>query len=116
MSFTDKINYFGKLCESCGKTKINIRDRFSKWCKLCQINQIISLRNNLINWTSGNEEIDSFIRQKQSNEFLNEANEYFYGDNKIYERKNNIYLNFIFSFNKTNDMILKCKLYLDQKL
>ncbi|EXX50157.1 hypothetical protein RirG_273570 [Rhizophagus irregularis DAOM 197198w] len=66
MSFTDKINYFGKLCESCGKTKINIRDRFSKWCKLCQINQIISLRNNLINWTSGNEEIDSFIRQKQS--------------------------------------------------
>ncbi|PKY32422.1 hypothetical protein RhiirB3_450595 [Rhizophagus irregularis] len=66
MSFTDKINYFGKLCESCGKTNINIRDRFSKWCKLCQINQIISLRNNFINWTSGNEEIDSFIRQKQT--------------------------------------------------
>jgi hypothetical protein len=33
-----------------------------KWCKKCETNK---LKKNFINWTSGNEKIDSFIQERQ---------------------------------------------------
>ncbi|GBB94225.1 hypothetical protein RclHR1_23130002 [Rhizophagus clarus] len=51
--------YFNEYCEKCGnKYESNIR----KWCKSCQIN---SLKNNFVNWSSGNEKIDDFIQKMQ---------------------------------------------------
>lgn len=35
-----------------------------KWCKTCRIND---LKANFVNWTSGNEKIDSFIQEMQLN-------------------------------------------------
>jgi hypothetical protein len=64
MSFTGKINNFAKLCVICDK--INIEDHY-ELCKLCLMNQRINLRNDFINWTSGNEKVDSFIQQMQLN-------------------------------------------------
>jgi hypothetical protein len=34
----------------------------NRWCKKCQISH---LRETLINWTSGNEKVDDFIKEKQ---------------------------------------------------
>ncbi|PKC59868.1 hypothetical protein RhiirA1_468827 [Rhizophagus irregularis] len=42
-------------CEKCDKDYTNIS---YKWCKTCQI-------KDLLNWTSGNEKIDNFIQEKQ---------------------------------------------------
>ncbi|EXX59894.1 hypothetical protein RirG_184910 [Rhizophagus irregularis DAOM 197198w] len=42
-------------CEKCNKDYTNIS---YKWCKTCQI-------KDLLNWTSGNEKIDNFIQEKQ---------------------------------------------------
>ncbi|EXX76903.1 Ste11p [Rhizophagus irregularis DAOM 197198w] len=39
-------------------------DLARKWCKSCHINQ---LKDNFINWTSGDEKIDNFIQKKQLN-------------------------------------------------
>ncbi|GBB93540.1 hypothetical protein RclHR1_21900002 [Rhizophagus clarus] len=51
--------YFNEYCEKCGnKYESNIR----KWCKSCQIN---SLKNNFVNWSSGNEKIDDFVQKMQ---------------------------------------------------
>ncbi|EXX63950.1 Mkk2p [Rhizophagus irregularis DAOM 197198w] len=49
----------GHYCKNCGKiyTKISL-----EWCKLCHIN---GLRQNFVNWTSGNEKIDNFIQKTQ---------------------------------------------------
>ncbi|CAB4440494.1 unnamed protein product [Rhizophagus irregularis] len=47
-------NYCGKCGNKCMKYRI--------WCEPCQINY---LKNNFINWTSGNEKIDEFIQKMQ---------------------------------------------------
>ncbi|GET03664.1 kinase-like domain-containing protein [Rhizophagus clarus] len=49
-------------CEICGKRYTNIYDESSNWCKSCQIDD---LKNNFVNWTSGNEEIDNLIQEMQ---------------------------------------------------
>jgi hypothetical protein len=46
-------------CEKCGKLYTDITH---EWCKSCQINH---LKNNFINWTSGNDKIDNFIQIMQ---------------------------------------------------
>jgi hypothetical protein len=46
-------------CMKCNEVYTDI---CKKWCKKCQINY---LKENFINWTSGNEKIDNFIREKQ---------------------------------------------------
>ncbi|GES93962.1 kinase-like domain-containing protein [Rhizophagus clarus] len=51
--------YFEKYCEKCGEKNDSKRYKF---CNACHINY---LRNDFTNWTSGNEQIDSFIRKKQ---------------------------------------------------
>ena len=45
-------------CSRCGKSFTDIQN----WCKPCQINH---LKENFINWTSGNEKIDNFIQEMQ---------------------------------------------------
>src|SRR6266498_3697397 len=45
-------------CKKCGKPV----DLLLNWCKPCQIKY---LKENFINWTSGNEKIDNFIQEKQ---------------------------------------------------
>ncbi|POG77082.1 hypothetical protein GLOIN_2v831754 [Rhizophagus irregularis DAOM 181602=DAOM 197198] len=47
------------MCESCDKMYANID---YKWCKQCRIS---NLKENFVNWTSGNEEIDNFIQKMQ---------------------------------------------------
>ncbi|EXX57305.1 hypothetical protein RirG_208400 [Rhizophagus irregularis DAOM 197198w] len=49
----------GYFCEKCGDQYTNIGD---KWCKTCLTND---LKNNFVNWTSGNKEIDKFIQKIQ---------------------------------------------------
>ncbi|UZO16555.1 uncharacterized protein OCT59_007940 [Rhizophagus irregularis] len=46
-------------CIKCNEAYTNIT---CKWCKQCQTN---NLRKNFINWTSENEKIDNFIKEKQ---------------------------------------------------
>jgi hypothetical protein len=62
----DKENYILVLqcryCETCGKKYTDIYDESFKWCKPCQIND---LKNNFMNWTSGNEIIDNLIQEMQ---------------------------------------------------
>jgi hypothetical protein len=48
-----------EYCEKCGKKYTNI---YHNWCRPCQINY---LKNDFTNWTSGNENIDNFIREMQ---------------------------------------------------
>ncbi|CAB5381024.1 unnamed protein product [Rhizophagus irregularis] len=49
-------------CERCGKILyISYSEPKNKLCKLCQIND---LKENFVNWTSGNEKIDNFIHQE----------------------------------------------------
>ncbi|POG77048.1 hypothetical protein GLOIN_2v831375 [Rhizophagus irregularis DAOM 181602=DAOM 197198] len=47
------------VCKYCGKL---YTERYGKWCKPCQID---NLRNNFKNWTSGNEKIDELIQEMQ---------------------------------------------------
>ncbi|CAB4439856.1 unnamed protein product [Rhizophagus irregularis] len=47
--------YHYNVCNKCG-------GKGRDWCNSCQINY---LKNNFINWTSGNEKIDDFIKKKQ---------------------------------------------------
>jgi hypothetical protein len=56
-------------CKKCGnKYEIargpmkNLYYNNNKWCKACQINY---LKDNFVDWTSGNEKIDSLIQEKQ---------------------------------------------------
>ncbi|GBB99296.1 hypothetical protein RclHR1_34790001 [Rhizophagus clarus] len=51
--------YSKKYCAKCDKDYIKPDHN---WCEPCQINY---LKNNFINWTSGNEKIDDFIQKKQ---------------------------------------------------
>lgn len=60
-----------RYCEKCGDEYTSLT---YKWCKSCQLNY---LKNNFSNWTSGNEKIDNFIRNKQS-----EINDY---DDTVFE-------------------------------
>ncbi|CAB4412370.1 unnamed protein product [Rhizophagus irregularis] len=53
--------YFNKCCIKCGEEFVNIR---IKWCKACLIND---LKNNFINWTSGDEKINDLIQKMQLN-------------------------------------------------
>ncbi|EXX58438.1 hypothetical protein RirG_197970 [Rhizophagus irregularis DAOM 197198w] len=46
-------------CENCGKM---YKDLSYKWCNSCQIN---NLKQNFVNWTSGNEIIDEVIQDMQ---------------------------------------------------
>ncbi|GES81057.1 kinase-like domain-containing protein [Rhizophagus clarus] len=48
------------ICKICGD---NFTDSFYKWCKTCQINNLIQ---NFANWSSGNENIDNYIQEMQS--------------------------------------------------
>ncbi|EXX70373.1 kinase-like domain-containing protein [Rhizophagus irregularis DAOM 181602=DAOM 197198] len=48
-------------CKECDDIYTDIE---VKWCKPCQIN---NMKQNLANWTSGNEKIDEFIQEIQSN-------------------------------------------------
>jgi hypothetical protein len=48
-------------CEKCGN---QYTQKFCKWCKPCQIN---NLKENFGNWTSKNEKIDNFIQEIQLN-------------------------------------------------
>ena len=54
-----QIDYFENYCEECCEKYV---DTYVKWCKPCQVN---CLKNNFINWTSNNEKIDDFIKEKQ---------------------------------------------------
>jgi hypothetical protein len=58
-------------CKKCGKEYTDIK---SKWCKQCQIN---GFKENFVNWTSYNKEIDRFIQEIQL-----DINNY---DDKIFE-------------------------------
>ena len=51
--------YLESYCEKCYKQYEIIT---YKWCTQCQRND---LKNNFINWTSGNDKIDDFIQDKQ---------------------------------------------------
>ncbi|CAB5362383.1 unnamed protein product [Rhizophagus irregularis] len=63
MDYPNKIIYFNNHCENCDKISTNKQDNERhKWCKSCQINY---LRENFINWTSGNKNIDNFIQEIQ---------------------------------------------------
>src|SRR4051812_16777995 len=53
------VRYFENCCEKCYE---NYTNAYYKWCKPCQIKD---LKNNFINWTSGNRQIDNFIQEKQ---------------------------------------------------
>src|SRR6266498_804231 len=58
MEFSMKIlNLHQKHCVKCGKIYTNTQ------CKPCQTNY---LKENFTNWTSGNEKIDNFIQEMQS--------------------------------------------------
>jgi len=53
-------NYFENIfCKKCFKIYTN---KDYKWCKPCEIN---NLKKNFTKWTSGNKQIDSFIRERQ---------------------------------------------------
>src|SRR5688500_4038958 len=52
--------HFDCYCIKCGN---KYEDKYIKWCKQCQINQ---LKNSFTIWTSGNEKIDEFIQKSQS--------------------------------------------------
>ncbi|CAB5388538.1 unnamed protein product [Rhizophagus irregularis] len=60
-------DYCTKCCIKCNNIYPSI---YSKWCKSCQIE---NLKENFINWTSENEEIDDFIQEKQLN--INDSSE-----------------------------------------
>ncbi|CAB5363452.1 unnamed protein product [Rhizophagus irregularis] len=49
----------GYYCKNCGKIYTDIG---FDWCKSCHIN---TLKQNFVNWTSGNEKIDNFIQKTQ---------------------------------------------------
>jgi hypothetical protein len=51
-----------KNCEKCGEKYSYKYYASYKWCKSCQIDD---LKNNFINWTSGNENIDDLIQEMQ---------------------------------------------------
>uniref|UniRef100_U9U0N3 Protein kinase domain-containing protein n=1 Tax=Rhizophagus irregularis (strain DAOM 181602 / DAOM 197198 / MUCL 43194) TaxID=747089 RepID=U9U0N3_RHIID len=57
--------HFDNYCIKCGNeyVKDEYSDKYIKWCKQCQINQ---LKSNFTNWTSGNKKIDEFIQKSQS--------------------------------------------------
>ncbi|CAB4410384.1 unnamed protein product [Rhizophagus irregularis] len=44
-------------CKNCGEIY-----QYQYWCKICQVNK---LKENFINWTSGNEKIDNIIQEMQ---------------------------------------------------
>ncbi|EXX69263.1 Sps1p [Rhizophagus irregularis DAOM 197198w] len=49
-------------CERCEERYTNAYNESCRWCKPCQIND---LKNNFMNWTSGNENIDNLIQEMQ---------------------------------------------------
>jgi hypothetical protein len=51
-----------KNCEKCGEKYIYEYYSSYKWCKPCQID---NLKNNFIDWTSGNENMDNLIQEIQ---------------------------------------------------
>ncbi|PKK63210.1 hypothetical protein RhiirC2_789234 [Rhizophagus irregularis] len=54
--------YYETHCEKCGKKYEFKYSDFEKWCKSCQMNH---LKNNFINWTSGNEKVNILIQNTQ---------------------------------------------------
>jgi hypothetical protein len=51
--------YYNKYCKECDKEYTKLDHKF---CETCLTSY---LKNNFINWTSGNEKIDDFIQKKQ---------------------------------------------------
>ncbi|EXX69300.1 Rad53p [Rhizophagus irregularis DAOM 197198w] len=51
---------YNEICNKCGKYDI---DTDCNWCKRCQKNY---LKKIFINWTSGNEKIDNYIRKRRN--------------------------------------------------
>src|ERR1051325_6348452 len=49
-----------RYCKKCGEIYTG---KVYRWCKQCQID---SLKQDFTNWTSGNEKIDHYIQQIQS--------------------------------------------------
>ncbi|EXX75111.1 Mkk2p [Rhizophagus irregularis DAOM 197198w] len=56
----NQLDYPTKCCSKCNNIYLH---KNSKWCKSCQMEDI---KKTFINWTSGNEIIDNFIQEKQS--------------------------------------------------
>ncbi|GES99307.1 kinase-like domain-containing protein [Rhizophagus clarus] len=57
----NKSRYFENFCRDCGEKYTNAEYR---WCKPCQIRY---MKQNFINWTSKNEQIDKLIQKMQLN-------------------------------------------------
>ena len=63
-----RYDYFTSMyCKQCGNKYTYGR---CEWCKPCQINH---LKNNFTKWTSGNNQIDYFIQERQLNTDYNDV-------------------------------------------
>ncbi|GBC09177.1 hypothetical protein RclHR1_08670001 [Rhizophagus clarus] len=60
LAFSNAYLYY--YCKKCGNEYGIFFNFFNKWCKSCLTDH---LKNNFTNWTSGNEKIDNFIKEKQ---------------------------------------------------
>jgi hypothetical protein len=59
----DYIMVFSNIyCKKCNERYKRKDDANYEWCELCQIN---NLKQNFMNWTSGNEKIDCLIQEMQ---------------------------------------------------
>jgi hypothetical protein len=60
-------NEYNEKCNKCGEEYL---DTDFDWCRLCLVN---CLKKFFVNWTSGNETIDNFVKVKQLKiSFINE--------------------------------------------
>jgi hypothetical protein len=67
-----KITYFDLYCGKCGikyEKNTHYNAHGNKLCRPCQITY---LKDNFVNWTSGNEKIDNLIQEKQLNYDIND--------------------------------------------
>ncbi|CAB4440474.1 unnamed protein product [Rhizophagus irregularis] len=112
--------YYNKYCKECDKeyTKLN-----HKCCESCLIKY---LGSNLINWTSGNEKIDDFIRKRQLKTSIESSNIFeWIPYNKFIEIKKKwmrtsskkVFLKYLcYSQNVTDEFINKIESYLTNKM
>ncbi|GBC02588.1 hypothetical protein RclHR1_00470018 [Rhizophagus clarus] len=55
---------YGGRCKKCGEQHAGYLETEYEWCRSCQINY---LKENFVNWTSKNDEIDKYIQEMQLN-------------------------------------------------